>query len=196
MQAATIGVAVDTSGLAAGTYHLDLQLIDGDGAVNNTATFSSFSWAGLTPGALSLTGTATGSAATSIVLTDADPSPDPFTSALQDFTTAGGASGLAFVLSYSENFAGGFPDGLSVGILDVNFATLATLVIDLDAPPVLTSTSGNGVTVTASSVPEPGLAWLTAAGGLGLAWRGRRRQLMRRPDTGAPARQEQNSQAA
>jgi hypothetical protein len=177
LQGAAIQATFDTSGLPAGNYELDLQLIDGDGVVNNTASFQHFLLTGIVLNALTFTGTASGSTATSIVITDADPAPDLFSSALQNFTIGGGLSSIAFVLMFSESFAGGFPDAIFIGILDSTFATLASLMLDLADPTVLTPTSGNGITVTAGEyVPEPSLGWLVALGGVAIASLSKRRQ--------------------
>ena len=176
LQGASIQATFDTSGLPAGDYALDLQMADGDGMENNSVTFKNFLFNGLVLNLLSLTGTATGTIGSSIVITDGDPTPDPFSGALQTFSVTGGLSSIAFVLSYSEAFAGGFPDAIFMGILDSTFATLASLMVDLADPTVVTAAPGNGVTVTAvdGSVPEPGLAWLVAAAAFGIAVRGRR----------------------
>jgi hypothetical protein len=176
LQGASILATLDTSGLPAGDYGLDLQLIDGDGVVNNTATFKNFAFNGLILNTLLLTGTATGTIGSTISMTDADPTPDPFSGALQNFTVTAGASSIAFVLTFSENFAGGFPDAIFAGILNSSFATLASLMLDLADPTVINPVSDNGVTISATdaSVPEPGFTWLVGLGAAAMGLRGRR----------------------
>ncbi len=176
LQGASIVATLDTSGLPAGDYGLDLQLIDGDGVVNNTATFKNIAFNGLILNTLLLTGTATGTIGSTITITDADPSPDPFSGALQSFAVTGGASSIGFVLTFSENFAGGFPDAIFAGILNSSFATLASLMVDLADPTVITPVSDNGITVSATdaSVPEPAFTWLVGLAAVAMSLRARR----------------------
>jgi len=165
LQAASIGVILDTSGLPPGSFSLDMQLLDGDGVVNNSVTLQNFAFNGLTFNALSRSGNATGSPATFIAISDDNPAPDPFSGALQGFTASAGPTSIQLVIIYSENFAGGFPDTISISLLDGSLTALAWLTLDLGTPSVLTKQSGGGAVINTSfDVPEPGLPWTVALG--------------------------------
>ncbi|MBY0507250.1 MAG: hypothetical protein K2X03_25265 [Bryobacteraceae bacterium] len=165
LQAASILVNLGTAGLPAGNYGLDLQLLDGDGVINNSVTFQNFTFTGLAVNSLSLSGTASGSTVTAIAISDGNPSPDPFSGALQSFTVSSGPSSIQLEIVYSGNFAGGFPDTVSLALLDSSLTALAWLTLDLGTPAFLTTQPGGGVTLNTSfDVPEPSLPWIAALG--------------------------------
>lgn len=180
-------------GSSAGPFAMAVQLTDGSGAgdANNTATLSNFQFGGgsaaACPGACSTFGGVTGSALSSIVLTDGS-----FFSALVESFTPG--SSLSFQVDLTTNVdAGATPDLFAFSLLDANGASLATLDpfgtdtlvsvnIDSANPSVLSYgtdstrlTSAGGVSLSiaapaigvpmSSSVPEPG----SVAAGISLA---------------------------
>lgn len=189
MNTAPLAVA---PGSAAGPFSMFFQLTDGSGLndANNTATLSNFQFGGGSVGACPAncitSGGASGSAASSIVLTDTT-----FFSALDQGFTPG--SSLSFQVDLTTNVdSGGTPDLFSFSLLDnsgfslptldpTGADTLLTVNVDSSNPAILTygsdaarSTSG-GVTVSlaapvlgtpgSQTVPEPdSLLWI--GGGL------------------------------
>jgi hypothetical protein len=114
--AATITIALDTSGLPAGDYLFDFQFINGDNVTgNNTATIGDFTTTNLTLGALSTFGTVTGSDLTSgLTLTDG-----PITEVDQAFTATSAAANVSFTVNYSANYAPPGPgDAFTFAITD------------------------------------------------------------------------------
>ena len=190
-------VTLNTSGLAglpsAGPFELAFQLTDGGGLGdgNNTATLSNFEFgaggsAAACPAGCTVFGGASGSAGSSIVLSDTG-----FFNALVEGFTPG--SSLSFLADLTTNVdAGGVPDAFAFSILDGSGFSIPTLdpsgadtfvMVRLDSahPTILTYGSdptrptGSGVTVSlgapvigtpASTVPEPNsFLWM----GFGLA---------------------------
>ena len=181
-------------GSSAGPFGLAFQLVDGSGAsdANNTATISNFQFGGgsaaACPSSCTAFGGVTGSALSSIVLTDT-----AFFSALAETFTPG--SSLSFQVDLTTNVdAGATPDLFAFSLLDANGASLPTLdplgantlvSVNIDsANPLVLSygtdsslpTSAGGVALSIAApvigvpatgtVPEPG-AWPVA--GISLA---------------------------
>jgi hypothetical protein len=190
-------------GSSAGPFAMAFQLTDGSGLAdaNNTATLSNFQFgggsAGVCPAACSTFGGATGSALSSIVLTD-----NTFFTAFTEGFTPG--STLSFQVDLTTNVdLGGTPDlfafslldnaGFSIPTLDPTGAdTLLTVNLSSANPSVLAygsdtsrlTSSGIALSIAApvigvpvtSSVPEPGnLAWMAMTIlGMGIAVRRKR----------------------
>ena len=189
--AITINATIDTSALSGAAAQLAFDLIDGDGAVDNTVSISGFLAQGATLGSPSTTGGVTGILPGPVMLSDTD----FFNELLQPITFG---SSLSFVLDLTTHFSGsGLPDALSFFIL--NSAATGSLVtttepsgsnalfqIDLVGPPtgiepiVFSATTPIGapvpvvLTAPGAAVPEPGSLVLMATGVVLIAWHARR----------------------
>jgi hypothetical protein len=185
---ADVIVTLDTTPLQSvgGTWYLDFQLADGDGVANNTVGISGLSLGGgSTAGAATLNGGASGTFP-ALMLTDSD----FFNEALIPFVAG---SMVTFVLSDTNNFAGGFfPDTFTWAVLDGSSNSIVTnpfslgagLVILLDGTAMNVTTVAadaayNNITPQLSSptpeVPEPatGVLLLTGLGCIAIASRRR-----------------------
>jgi hypothetical protein len=184
-------------GSSAGPFDLAFQLTDGSGLgdTNNTATLRNFQFGGGSAGACPANcvgfGGASGSAASSIVLTDTT-----FFNALVEGFTPG--STLSFLVDLTTNVdSGGTPDtfafslldssGFSIPTLDSSGAdSLLTVTLDSAKPAILAygsdvsrlTNGGSGVALSLAaptigspggpSVPEPGTLLLVTIGFAGL----------------------------
>jgi len=194
----TFHVDLNLSSLAAdqsqGPYALDLQFISGNqtnGQTNNV-TFSNFVFSGNSAsygGSATLTGSATGSLANSVVLTSG-------TNALNELQQAitAGVTDIQFNVSTTRNFfANGSPDSLYVTIDDSTGVPIFTtepgnaanlLDLNIGAANQLSdistyssvAPSTTGVTASVSAVPEPSSYGLLGAGALAAASFVRRRR--------------------
>lgn len=177
-------------GHPAGPFAIEFQLNDGGGAGdgNNTAVLSNFSFgSGAATGSPILNGNASGSASTTINLSDGA----FFNQFIQTFTPG---SQLGFRLTLSTNVdPGGIPDQFTFAILDRTRVELPTtfpfdvlVQIDIDSanPVVHTFATDTGRTPAAggSSIlmgapvvtvvsPEPATWLLLGVGLAGFAWR-------------------------
>lgn len=136
--AATISIALDTSGLPAGDYLFDFQFINGDNVTgNNTATISDFTATNVTLDALSTFGTVTGSDLTSgLTLTDG-----PITEVDQAFTATSTPADVSFMVNYTANYAPPGPgDAFTFAITDTSLNSTrsegdgAEIEIDINGP--------------------------------------------------------------
>ena len=136
--AATISIALDTSGLPAGDYLFDFQFINGDNVTgNNAATISDFTATNVTLGALSTFGTVSGSDLTSgLTLTDG-----PITEVDQAFTATSTPADVSFTVNYTANYAPPGPgDAFTFAITDTSLNSTrsggdgAELEIDVNGP--------------------------------------------------------------
>jgi hypothetical protein len=169
--ASTYLVNLNTASLpSAGTFYLDFQFIDGSGTPpdlnNNSVALSDFSLGGgASAGAPTLTGGASGTAATTLLLTDAQ----FFNEIVQSFNPG---TSLSFQVSLTTAIdPGGTPDQFSFAILDSTETELPTngpasefLSITLNGTPptVLTYDSAPGAqyaipapNAVETDVPEP-----------------------------------------
>jgi hypothetical protein len=173
--AAAATIFLDTTPLQAigGTWYLDFQLADGDGAANNTVSVDNIDLGGGThlPGD-SLSGGGSGTFP-SYALTDSA----PFNQVLAPFTAG---THVQFDMTFTSNFAGGTPDTFTWAVLDSTFASIVTdplslgagLVVLLDGSPnnftfVAADPQYNSITpklLNGTQVPEPGAALLLLAG--------------------------------
>lgn len=176
-----VDVQLNTTSLAssaAGPFQLDVQLNDGGDPNNNTASLFNFSFGGGGPlGIPSLTGGASGSLSSSIMLAD--------TNFLNEFRQSFNAgSVLKFTMALATNVdPSGTPDQFSLAILDFNGNELPTSSVGTDGTSVIlladlvggtTQLSGFGsdpnaaiafaAPSVASSVPEPATIGMAAAG--------------------------------
>jgi hypothetical protein len=189
-QAASISYQVDVNtsslvGDADGPFSLDFQLNQGSGLATNTVTLSNFSFAGgSATGSPNLSGGATGSLGSSVILTDTT---DPFNEFFQTFSA--GTTAINFDVTLTANVDPVIPDSFSMAILDSGLANITTtglgdslMLVNITASNLtlsdvqtFTSTAPDaGVTVAVS--PEPGTLYLLmgAAGLIGLlAWKRR-----------------------
>jgi hypothetical protein len=187
-QAATITLSLDTTPLITGTtapYFINLQLVDGDGLVNNTVAVSNFDFGG--GGAVGLpvlTGDVIGDLGSTVVLGDTAFFNDFF----QQFTPG---AFLSFDVEFSTNFVAPTPDRFTFAILNSGLVEVPTtgagnelFGIDLRTPvtleryPGLDVGSGDPILdapVVVSAVPEPAGLVLLAAGAWAVGRRGMRR---------------------
>jgi hypothetical protein len=195
-------VSIDTTplaGHAAGPFALDLQLIDGGGTANNTATLSNFDFGGGSAGATDCTSATctNGANVTSpplvISLTDNPLFGGSFFNQVIFPFTPGSSGPLSFLLDLTTNVesgAGLSPDAFSLGILDSSGFGIPTsffeVLVQIDITNPLTintfasdaSTSPPGcptcppIDIAAPSVnvvPEPGTGVLLVLGLISLA---------------------------
>jgi hypothetical protein len=192
-------VTLNLSGLptlGSGNYTLEFNFVDGDGVTNNTVTITNFQITDTLIPSLSLSGNASGTLATTLVLTDAQAL--GFSDANQGFNHTAGSGSLSFTFSYTTAFAGGTPDEFSFLILDNNLNTIVTnpasngglIQLDINSgsatPQVFAADPSFGsiqpiVTPTGPlAAPEPGTFGLLIAGLIviasGTAMRLRRRR--------------------
>ncbi len=171
--AAPFSVSIDTSSLSGSAAQLAFDLIDGDGAINNSAIISGFSTDG-TLGSSTSTGGVSGNLPGAVTLSDSE-----FFNELLQMITLG--SFIDFALDLTSNFAGGIPDSFSFFILDdatppssslvtTDLLGDALFIIDIDGTALgavfVASQSEPSVPVTLTSrqVPEPGAILLLALG--------------------------------
>ncbi|CAH1386346.1 NF038129 family PEP-CTERM protein [Candidatus Nitrotoga sp. M5] len=175
-------VTLDTSSISGGTYSLVYDLIDGDGAINNTVTLNNFMFGGgaITGTPPNLTGGASGDMSSTVTLMDTI-----FFNSFDQAFTAGNL--LSFTIDIPSNlFGSGFADNFSFYLLDSTFNPIATndpfgagafLTVDLSAPlniQTFSSTDANHpvsaplVTVAVATVPTPGMLWLLVPGLVGM----------------------------
>jgi hypothetical protein len=173
-QAASISyqVNLNTSSLvgdANGPFSLDFQLNQGSGLATNMVSLINFSFTGgSATGSPNLSGGATGSLSSSVILTDAT---SPFNEFFQTFSA--GTTAIAFYVTMTTNVDPVIPDSFSMAILNSALANIATtglgdslMLVNITASnltlsDVQTFTSAApdaGVTVTAT--PEPGTVYL------------------------------------
>jgi len=111
-RAATLQASVQTSSLIGGSYSLIFDLINGDGAPNNTVTLSSFQFGGGgVVGSPTLTGGATGDLSSAGTLRDTT----FFSEILQGFSAG---TVLSFQVDTTLAFGGGTPDSVTFFVLD------------------------------------------------------------------------------
>ena len=175
-------VTIDTSSLSGASALLTFDLIDGDGAVNNTVTITQFV-SDATLGTATISGGVSGALPGTVTLADTD-----FFNSLEQALTLG--STLHFLLTVSNNFSvGGFvPDSLAVSLLDPGtFDSLlatsdpfgfAVLAADLDGEGEATLQTF-AEEATATAVPEP-TSLLLLGTGLGALIVLRRRVILAR----------------
>lgn len=180
MAGTVFNVTLDTSQLAGTPVWLVFDFIDGDGAINNTATVTGFATDGTyNSGSASLLGDAAGSLDTSVQLGDSQ----PFSELLQPLLLGGG---LSFTLDLTDQFSGSnVPDLFSLLLLDPETGlplypttdptgadALLTIGLNGGGGPVVDvypSALGNGATVQvdqavgAVSEPSTGFLWLVGA---------------------------------
>jgi hypothetical protein len=182
-----IKVTLDTSPLIGGAtapYYVDFQLVDGDGAVNNSVTVSNFAFGG--GGAVGvplLTGDASGDLSTAVSLGDLD----FFNAFTQQFSP--GAT-LSFDVEFTTDSVGVTPDRFTFAILNSALVEVPTagagnelLGIDLWLPVVVELYAGVDIgsgdpVLLAPTIPEPGTAALL--GVFAAALYGKRRFIKRR----------------
>lgn len=178
-RAALFSISVDTSGLVgSGEFHLNFQLIDGDGAVGTLITLSDFDFGGgnhIDDPAPSLLGGSAGSLSTQVTLEDTS----FFSSFTQRFLPG---STLAFLLEVTGASASPF-DWFTMALLDAAGNEIPTLgpveeVLSLavfggampesfGVDPARTTLRLPAPTVVAvASVPEPGTGLLLLCGAL------------------------------
>lgn len=174
-RAASFTITLDTSALVgAGSFALDFQLVDGDGAANTTVVLRDFTFgAGGPTGSPTLVGGASGSLATGLTLQDTM----FFNGAAQGFTP--GAT-LAFLLEVSGSSDPAGPDFFTMALLDSNGFEVPTLgsaeeLLSLalvgGAAPESFATDPNRTSLdvpapTVTTVPEPATALLLLTGAL------------------------------
>lgn len=189
LYASSIHVDLDTSSLAGNPFSVIFYFIDGDAAIDNTATVANAQFGGGTLLGLPslITAGVSGSLATSLTLKETE----FFNAYIHDFTAG---SSLSFDLAFTRNFAGGSPDSLAFLLLDSAtgmpvptldpLGTDVLLLIDLSSrglpqafatDPSRTSLTlpAPAVTATVTAVPEPYSPVLVAAT-LGVLFFGRR----------------------
>ncbi|MBL8391585.1 MAG: NF038129 family PEP-CTERM protein [Candidatus Accumulibacter sp.] len=165
-QSAFYDVVMDTTGLSGSAAQLAVDLVDGDGTVNNTLSISGFTTDG-SLGGVTLTGGASGSLSAGAGIADTD----FFNEFLQGLTLG---NSIRFRLDSSSNLAAGaaVPDRISVFLLDSAGLPLVTttllgdalFTLDLDgsADGLLDVTAGTNpplglsVKVPDGRAPEPG----------------------------------------
>lgn len=178
--ASPYGVTIDTSAVSGNTYSLVLNLIDGDGVINNSIALTNFAFGGGgATGSPTLLGGASGTLSTSVALDDS-----AFLSEFVQSFTAG--SEFSFALDLSASFAGGSPDSFTLMFLDAAGLPVATtdplgadtfLTADLGPAGLISVYAGTDPrntigTPRVSTVPEPetislvvgGLFWLGFVG--------------------------------
>ena len=171
-----------------GLFSLDLQLVPGSDNVSQTISISNFSvTAGSFTGSPNYTGGATGTTASTVVLTNSNASDDEF---FQTFTAA--TTQISFRVAESNNQEVGgedpTPDQFNVAILDNTTNNIPTtdpsggnaMVSDamvgsqnLSLINVNSSQSPDGGVTAVVAAPEPGSAALLLFGALGLCVRRR-----------------------
>jgi hypothetical protein len=170
-------VSLNTSALS-GTQTLAFGFTNGDGAVDNNLTLSGFTFAGGSAlGTPSYTGSGvSGDLTAGVALNDSD-----FSSLFVQQFTAG--STLSFLMTTTNNFAGGTPDAFAMYVCDALLDTCysddqgtgAMLVLNLTSTAlspssfILNGATDQGlpapvVTSPSSSVPEPSNLQLLAIG--------------------------------
>ncbi|HYL85373.1 MAG TPA: PEP-CTERM sorting domain-containing protein [Candidatus Angelobacter sp.] len=164
------------TGPLSGTQTLAFGLTDGDGVVNNTVSFSAFNFGGGVP---SGSATDTGSGITGDLSSTVSMSDTGFSSLFSQQFTVG--SSLSFLLTTTNNFAGGTPDALALFLCDATISTCysddastgAMLILNLPGGSLSPSSfSLNGAAaqglsapiVTPVSTPEPATLPLLAGG--------------------------------
>lgn len=164
---APMQISVDTSALAGSSAKLAFELIDGDFAINNSATISGFAETGANLGAATTLGGVSGSLPGSVVIDDTD-----FFNLLEQEITLGDS--FSFILDVTSNFdpMGSFPDSFSFFLLDAagipidtDILSDALLTVDFDGSSmgvltVASVTPGVSLRVVTQQVPEPGTLWL------------------------------------
>jgi hypothetical protein len=182
-KATSFDVSLNTSSLS-GTQVLVFELTDGDGVIDNSVSLTNFSLGGGSVAApadyLGSTGVS-GDITTGINMDDSSLSIALFT---QEFNPG---SSLSFLLTTTNNFAGGAPDGFVMAVCDTSFDCYsdnpdgADLELGLNGVPLtpasflLTEASAQGLpapvvtTSSSTSMPEPSGALLLGAGMLSLA---------------------------
>lgn len=172
-RAAAFTVSLDTSALVgAGSFALDFQLVDGDGAANTTVVLRDFTFgAGWPTGSPTLVGGASGSLAAGLTLQDTA----GFTRAAGGFTP--GAT-LAFLLEVSGGSGPSGPDFFTMALLGPDgfevptlgsVEELLSLALVTGAVPEsfgtdLQRTTLNVPAPTVTAVPEPATALLLLTG--------------------------------
>jgi len=165
--AVSFEVTVDTSSLAGVDGQLAFDLIDGDGATNNSVLISDFVTDG-TLGSASVLGGVSGSLPGSVTISDTD-----FFNELLQGINLGDL--ISFTLDVTTNFAGGVPDSFSFFILDstalISLVTTdllgnALFVIDIDGTATgalsVASLTEPTLLVGVTAVPEPSSILLLA----------------------------------
>lgn len=175
----TFEVTLNTTPLS-GTQTLAFGLTDGDGVANNTVSLSSFHFGGgAAVGSPSYSGSGiSGNLGSTVAMTDSG-----FSALFSQQFNAG--SSLSFILTTTNNFAGGTPDAFAMYVCDSTLSTCysddasttAMLVLNLNGTTltpgsfILNGASAQGlfapvVSVVTVSTPEPS-SLLLLAGALG-----------------------------
>jgi hypothetical protein len=173
----TVNVTLNTSSLS-GTQTLVFGITDGDGVADNSVALSDFNFGG---GSAEGTASYSGSGVSGDLGSVVDMDDSGFSALFEQQINVG--SSLSFVLSTTDNFAGGTPDAFAMYVCDATLSTCysddaisgAMLILNLTGGTVspssfiLTGASDQGLpapVVTGVTAPEPTSVLLL---GLGLA---------------------------